>query len=502
MKKIKITFIAFTLIICAIIVIGMPSQKVQAARVVFPTTNPQTNKDGLGYTINAVTAKYLDLTEIKTGSPVLNETFREAMLNSAIRTSVNSSETYSNSSNSFTNIKASATADLGYSQGATMCDNILDASFKMGFSLEGGLTYKNTLSHYFYNLRFEFVDYTYNLPEYSSNIEYYRQNLHPNFKKALQDVAAGRMKYSDFFDCYGTHMIAKGKYGASLDLYYSVVSNVLDVGGTLKTNIDNEISSKIGDALAANEHIAFNLEVALGESTRNCNSQFTMKSYGGNAFFANSIDSFNQRYDLWYPTIQSNPTLIGTTSDGLIPIWELVPNLKNRTAMQLQYFRYIAEKNNNTEFENNSLTGDEYVYNYYRSAEKKITDEGRFIHGIYDIIKLDEMQYGIRALSQLGFKTVTIEYTAEMKEIDDGYQYIFVYKSTENNDNHLFQTKKFELNGTSKQKDYTTMTFKFDKIYLSELLDTRMLVFRYGASGAFNDDWMNKNVNIKLTFEK
>lgn len=89
-----------------------------------------------------------------------------------------------------------------------------------------------------------------------------------------------------------------------------------------------------------------------------------------------------------------------------------------------------------------------------------------------------------------------------MKEIDDGYQYVFVYKSQENNDNHLLYTKEIELNGTKKQKDYTSVTIKFDAIYLNELLDTHMLVFRYGAKGAFSDNWMNKNVNITLTFKK
>lgn len=508
MKKIKKTFIIFALFICIMVILIIPSKEVQAAGIINPNliSMQQTNKDGLGYAMNIVKDKYLDISEIKTGSPILKEDFHAEMLDKAIKTSENSSKTYSSSASCIEEIIANMQVDLGFfsSQNATL--GILSANMKTGFSTSSTMDYAKHQSQYFYNLKSEFIEYTYSLPNYSSNLTAYLKNLHPDFEQAIDDVFNNSLDIFDFFDMYGTHMIAKGKYGGSLDFYYSLTSNTLDVGGTLKAKIDNELSAKVGNAISTKRDISFNLETAVGKYASRCNSQFRIMSYGGNAFSATSIDSFNNNYDLWYPSIASKPTLIGTSNDGLIPIWSFLPERYNTTANKNMFYQKFLDYVKENNISNNYLPiniGDTYKYTFERTSEKRITDSGRFKHNQRDIINLDtDLEYGIAVLAQLGFKTVTITYTAQMKEINEGYQYLFVYKSEKNNDNHLLYTRKFELIRDKLQKNYTLETFVFKDVVINEFLDTHLLVFRYGASGVGSDDWMNKNVKVTLEFNK
>lgn len=502
-KKYSLIFILF---LCISTFVCISTKKVYASTQNLYTDNE--NKDGLGYSINVATSKYLDVAGIRTGSPIFDEEWHNQMLNRAIKTNVRSSNTYSNSSNSIEEISADILADMNVSNSTTASKGIFSANIKNGFSVSTKMNYKETQSHYFYNLKADFVDYVYNLPNYSSNLSDYIDNLHPDYVQAIADLFSGKITYKQFFNIYGTHVLAKTKYGGSLDLYYSVTSNSLDVGGELKTKIDSALDAGIQKKIGVNNNFSFNLETALERNTSKCNTQFRIYAVGGNFFSATSLENFQDNYQSWYSTIYSRPALIGTTSDGLIPLWELIPKTytMNHKLIIYNYFRSYVNENglNCNDYQSNRISENSYsVTMNVRASERTITDEGRFQHNIYDKIDLDiDLEYGIGVLAQNGFKNVTITYSAEMREINHGYQYLFLYKSLEDNNNHLLYTKQFELNGNKLQKNYTNESFTFSDIPIREFLDTHLLVFRYGASGSANDDWQNKNVKITLTFNK
>ncbi len=461
------------------------------------------NNDGLGYGIDIVKNKYLDINEVKSNSPIFTSSFQTEMLNNTIEISISGSQLFSNSANSIKGMQKDIVSNFGLSNVPMISDTIFTANLENGFPTSEKMDYTGTQSHYFYNFISEYVKYTCNLPEYSSNLSMYRNNLHPDF---IQDVnrAITDHSFESLFDKYGTHVIAKGEYGGRLELYYSITSNTLDVGGTLKNAIDQNVSSKIMASVVHNEPISLDLKEAIGEYASDYNSQIKMVGLGEFAFSSATPVTFHKDYTLWKSAIESKPLLIGTSSDGLIPIWELLPsstNSKDKMDLINGYNDYVNKNNIIEKYESKKV--DTYDYTFIRDDEKRITDQGRFVHDVHDTIHLDtDLKYSIQVLSKMGYKTVNITYSAEMKEIKHGYQYLFVYKSEEDTENHRCFTKKFELNKHKKQKDYIMTTFTFDDVPLSELMDTNQLVIRYGASGIFNDDWMNKNVQIKLTFNK
>ena len=462
------------------------------------------NKNGLGYSINAAKNRYLDVSEIRTGSPIFHENFLNDALNHTIKSNVFSSNTYSVSDNSIENIIKNITLKLGFSRDVTANGKIFQANIKDGFETTANMNYSNTQSHYFYNLRAEFIDYTYTLPNYSSDLSKYIEHLHPNFKSDLSKWSLRRLSSFELFDKYGTHVIMKGKYGGTLDFYYSVTSNNLDVGGNLKLKIDNALNVGIANVIGTSSDFHFNLEDAIEKNISKCNTQLKINTYGGNFFSATSLEGFNENYDNWYASISSKPTLIGTTSDGLVPIWMFEINPLKQQLLKEEYVRYLNEHGiDKNDYLSPNFENQEYKDTLnLRLSERTITDDGRFVHDIHDAIDLDnDLTYGIEIMNKNNFKSILVTFSAEMKEINHGYQYVFIYKSKQNNQNHLLHNQTYELNGNSLQKNYVTKSFSVE-FGLNEFLDTHLLVFRYGASGSQDDDWKNKNINITITFKK
>ena len=132
-----------------------------------------------------------------------------------------------------------------------------------------------------------------------------------------------------------------------------------------------------------------------------------------------------------------------------------------------------------------------------RTEEKTITDNGRMTNH-YDYISLITLsRYNITNLKNQGYKTIKITVSLDAREIDDGYQYIFLYNGLEtSNTAVLIQEIKFEHGSGYKDKNFKNYTFTFDKIYLSSL-PSSFIYIRYGASGAGADDWVNKNIKVK-----
>lgn len=90
----------------------------------------------------------------------------------------------------------------------------------------------------------------------------------------------------------------------------------------------------------------------------------------------------------------------------------------------------------------------------------------------------------------------------DMREENDGYQHIYLYRDLEST-NPLNQIK-YEYGGIGADKTYRRVTFNFSSLYLSDFVyENRLsLVVRYNASGAFADDWYNKNVVTDVTVSK
>ena len=124
----------------------------------------------------------------------------------------------------------------------------------------------------------------------------------------------------------------------------------------------------------------------------------------------------------------------------------------------------------------------------------KITDDGRF-NNPYDVIDFSNYSNGfnINDFKQNGYKTMVMEISFYVMEISEGYQYIYIYSSSEE-DSYLIGCKfshSSELND-----EYYHFYFEID---LNNIINNYLYV-RYDASGSGNDDWVNYVPSFQLDF--
>ncbi len=135
-----------------------------------------------------------------------------------------------------------------------------------------------------------------------------------------------------------------------------------------------------------------------------------------------------------------------------------------------------------------------------RAAEYKISDSGRFNQN-YDTIRIDDLYnggYDLDSLYSDGYRTLICEMELEMKEVDKGYQHIFIYD--DDTSNTYLTGCKYSLGGSDKISSYQTVTFYFE-LNLSNITDNDFVI-RYGASGSFDDDWKNQNLSVYIGLSK
>ena len=113
----------------------------------------------------------------------------------------------------------------------------------------------------------------------------------------------------------------------------------------------------------------------------------------------------------------------------------------------------------------------------------KITDSGRF-NQKYDTINLYELlNISVFDLKEYRYNKLTLTIKITLKEIDEGNQFIFIFKRADKDNDYLIDS--IELSGVTKTLSEKTISFTFD----IDELDSDMIFIRFGASGKFDDDW-------------
>ncbi len=121
--------------------------------------------------------------------------------------------------------------------------------------------------------------------------------------------------------------------------------------------------------------------------------------------------------------------------------------------------------------------------NYTTTNEYKITDSGRYKQS-YDIINLYEvLKIGVSELKEFGYIKIQIKMEITLRELDNGTQHVFFYKSAYSDDNDLITS--YDITDANSKDSTKSQTIT---IYLSDL-KCDMLFIRFGASGSFDDDW-------------
>ncbi len=191
----------------------------------------------------------------------------------------------------------------------------------------------------------------------------------------------------------------------------------------------------------------------------------------------------------------------------MIPLWEYLPSQYNNstyiTRMKNYYKTYVSNylDSSTNNYKNNELSGDYTVSEFsVREGEVKITDAGRFKQH-YDVINLDKLfKYPHSFMKDVGYKTMDITVTMQMRKISKGLQGLLLFNSTASSNDYYVDGHEFSYCGSTLGKEYGEVSYTFSGLTTSSFSD--MLVLRYGASGTANDDWMNKDVRVKIVYHK
>lgn len=145
-----------------------------------------------------------------------------------------------------------------------------------------------------------------------------------------------------------------------------------------------------------------------------------------------------------------------------------------------------------------------------RSHEATITDSGR-VNQKMDIVYLD---YNYAGLEDLGYYWLDVKVSVTAREVNDGYQYLFLYNTPncqsvgesllENfipsvgdgiKQGMLFK-EQFEIGPGYKKTSWEEREFRF-YVYVGNMVDN--IYLRYGANGILADTWVNKDIKVTVT---
>lgn len=462
-----------------------------------------TNITGLGYSINTIKSEIIAPENVLIGSPIFNENWLNTQVQLAKQNYIETiyTQTSYETGTSFKEIYQNMSSHLAVDVNVPL----FSKNISVGFNINANQDYKYYASQYYYNLDVLAVRSGYALPNYSSNLTEYKNHLHPTFLSALDSVFSGNASFATLFEIYGTHVIARAEYGGKTSLYYSVLSNQVDVGGEFSATLDAKF--KQGITATAN----FDLRKIVQEQTGEYKEKMSLKAYGGEAFSALSLADFYSKYYSWLSSINNNPSQnVLVNVNGFIPLWDLLPSnydtTTNKERMKNAFIQYAQQNQINLDtYLPLPVVGSPLSYGSlntkYRMAEKRVTDNPDFSKQPYDIIDLNTFgDYSPKVLRSNGYKTLTITCKITLKEIDDGYQrfYIFDGEATESNDLIFFL--EYEHGPGKKNTSYGNLTFS-QTITLNELKNSKLYI-RYGARGSGADDWMNKDLCVKIDYEK
>lgn len=224
-----------------------------------------------------------------------------------------------------------------------------------------------------------------------------------------------------------------------------------------------------------------------------CNTSITINTNGG--YLENSDTEGLSIKEI----IETIPTKEGYIFGG----WYSDKELTQLVTLDGENLRQI--KNVNAKW----ITADKKEYDV-RSYSATITDSGRKYQQ-YDIIRLAE-DFDYQGLLYAGYTEFKVTFSFEISEQHDGYQYVFLYKNQDCVDtasldyfisNTLYgQTPSdptllcsYRFEHSPGIADSNWMPYSFTAYIDIEDLEDELYI-RYGASGKYDDNWLNRNVIV------
>ena len=177
---------------------------------------------------------------------------------------------------------------------------------------------------------------------------------------------------------------------------------------------------------------------------------------------------------------------------------------------QLVFLGWYTNMNFTTKVNNinTSATGNKTYYAKWRYDFNKkgrygsyyITDEDPYTEDYQDSIAL-ELNYNnlYQELKNIGINYVYLEFKLKIREVDDGYQEVYIYKSTSPTSNPIWSVDDIDHyppgKGTTAEYYIWECAFSID-----DLRDCSYLYVRYGANGAWGDNWVTDELHVDIMY--
>ncbi len=236
---------------------------------------------------------------------------------------------------------------------------------------------------------------------------------------------------------------------------------------------------------------------------------FLYARYSANKYVINYLNlSYQGQYAIAVQNNNTNLLAPSTYTHGqglsLSNITAIYLTPHSHTA-QLRFLGWYLDSQFQTPITNISITqiGEISIYAKWRidySVQARvspfvITDDGRFINPC-DNISISSSMFD--EYQSLGMNKLVINFYMRMREIDDGYQHIYVYNGREDTATLLAEVH-FEYDSTGKNSNYG-IVYRQIVIDLEALNGTSYLTIRYVGTGSMNDDWENDYVHCEIMF--
>lgn len=460
----------------------------------------------LGYAVNVV--NYQNAYGYNMGAPILEEDFLRTLVATSNNNMVQNETTYK--ATSFSEINKKKSNDIKGAIGADITYDIYTGSTNYTFQNLLSTEYKTCESQYYGMYTFEKVIKSLAIPNYAAFSQTYERNYSNTFIYRLEELGTNPTLYDfqDFFNEFGTHVIVGAKYGGKLESYYSVISNTMDYTNSVRSEISQQIDLSIANFVNAGESTKLTFANSTSGLATKSSYNSSVSIRGGITRYETSIKNQEGGYiNQWKNSISTTTAaLIGFTEGGLLPLWRVLPSnfAYLEEPMEEAFISYVngynTNINKNYDYVNENLVLDKVLEKTtIRSQEIKVTDDGRFTNP-YDVWNL-KTTYDVylTTLKEKGIKRIIVQMILNVKEINDGYQYVFLYnKNLNNSSNKLLDSVMFEHGGTEKDTTYSNEILFFS-VLIDDLLDENIYIF-YGASGEKEDDLMNKEVYIRILF--
>ena len=457
----------------------------------------------LGLSIDLANNPTIDLTEIKDGSSIFNDDWLENQLSNLSEITVNSTESRRIYTSSFSEMSNSICQFFDFDSNLSLGIDIFNLATGNAFQIDSNTNASSYVMQSYNTFISKTELYTLSLPNYSSNKQQFIDNLNENYLERLDKLfLSSNPDYASFFKEYGTHFIAKGVYGGTALLTYYVLSNEYKYYENFNESIKSSYDTYLTDILQTQASIEFNGEEALNCSSGDIKEFYHTEFKGGRSVDSSSPSRFGANYQKWLNSVSSDPVLIRSTSDGLIPLWEILPEKYSSRSNEMKN-AYINYAKSLTEDVSSKYDNDSFVFTYNYDKELDV------YYDEYE--KNDYIDIDMSTLFNIGFANMNNKYNYvsvllyfDIKEIDDGYQHIALRSyGTQYNQHIIVDELEIEHGEGYKDTSYERMykSFMNNSIGIcAGPYNSIMLNLGLGARGNKPNAWSLKDLTAKVIF--